>query len=87
MDQSVINWGLACVGGLVGFLLKALWEAVKDLQTVDKELASKVADIEILVAGAYVIAHHQTPARGARPSLCAAGAWYDEYGWGGGRAE
>lgn len=54
MDQTIINWMLAGFGGLIGFLLNAVWQAVKDLQTADKELAAKVSEIEVLVAGAYV---------------------------------
>ena len=54
MDQTIINWLLALFGALIGFLLNCVWHAVRDLQTADKELASKVASIEILVAGDYV---------------------------------
>jgi hypothetical protein len=54
MDQVIINWLLAGFGALIGFLLNAVWQAVKDLQVADKELAGKVAEIEVLVAGAYV---------------------------------
>ena len=54
MDQPIINWLLAGFGALIGFLLNAVWQAVKDLQKADKELASKVGEIEVLVAGAYV---------------------------------
>lgn len=54
MDQTIINWLLAGFGALIGFLLKAVWQAVKDLQTADKALAEKVGNIEVLVAGAYV---------------------------------
>ena len=54
MDQTIINWLLAGFGGLIGFLLNAVWQAVKDLQTADKELTKKVSEIEVLVAGAYV---------------------------------
>ena len=54
MDQLIINWLLAGFGALIGFLLNAVWQAVKDLQKADKELASKVGEIEVLVAGAYV---------------------------------
>lgn len=54
MDQAIINWLLAGFGALIGFLLNAVWQAVKDLQEADKALASKVAEIEVLVAGAYV---------------------------------
>lgn len=54
MDQTIVNWMLAGFGGLIGFLLNAVWQAVKDLQSADKELAAKVFEIEVLVAGAYV---------------------------------
>lgn len=54
MDQTIINWLVAGFGGLLGFLLKAVWDAVKDLQTADKDLAEKVKAIEVLVAGKYV---------------------------------
>lgn len=54
MDQAIINWLLAGFGALIGFLLNAVWQAVKDLQEADKALVSKVAEIEVLVAGAYV---------------------------------
>ena len=54
MDQIIINWLLAGFGALIGFLLNAVWQAVKDLQTADKALAGKVSEIEVLVAGDYV---------------------------------
>lgn len=54
MDQTIINWLLSGFGALIGFLLKAVWQAVKDLQNADKELTKKVSEIEVLVAGAYV---------------------------------
>lgn len=45
---------MGAFGALLGFLLKAVWDAVKDLQVADKELADKVKGIEVLVAGEYV---------------------------------
>lgn len=54
MDQQFINWLMGAFGALLGFLLKTVWDAVKDLQVADKELADKVKAIEILVAGEYV---------------------------------
>lgn len=54
MDQTIINWLLAGFGALIGFLLNAVWQAVKDLQSADTKLAAKVAEIEILVAGDYL---------------------------------
>lgn len=60
MDQTIINWALAGFGGLIGFMLKATWDSVKDLQHADRELSDKVASIEILVAGDYVKKHELT---------------------------
>ena len=54
MDQVIINWLLAGFGALIGFLLTAVWQAVKDLQQSDNELTNKVAEIKVLVAGDYV---------------------------------
>jgi len=54
MDQTIINWLLGGFGALIGFLLTAVWQAVKDLQAADTKLANKVAEIEILVAGDYL---------------------------------
>jgi hypothetical protein len=42
------------IGVLGGWTLNTVWAAVKDLQQADKELAEKVGQIEVLVAGRYV---------------------------------
>ena len=54
MDQQIINWFLGGFGVLIGFTLKSVWEALKDLQIADRALVEKVAAIEVLVAGMYV---------------------------------
>lgn len=54
MDQQFVNWLMAAFGAVLGFLLKTVWDAVKDLQGADKDLADKVKAIEVLVAGEYV---------------------------------
>ena len=54
MDQALVNWLLAGFGGLIGFLLNVVWQAVKDLQKADKALAERVGEIEVLVAGSYI---------------------------------
>lgn len=54
MDQTIINWLLSGFGALMGFLLNAVWQAVKDLQKADKVLAERVGEIEVLVAGSYI---------------------------------
>lgn len=54
MDQTLFNIAISVTGFLGGWWLKVLWDAVKDLQSADKELAEKVGQIEILVAGSYM---------------------------------
>lgn len=54
MDQALVNWLLAGFGGLIGFLLNVVWQAVKDLLKADKVLAERVGEIEVLVAGSYI---------------------------------
>ena len=54
MDQTLVNWLLAGFGGLIGFLLNVVWQAVKDLQKADIALAERVGEIEVLVAGSYI---------------------------------
>jgi hypothetical protein len=54
MDQALVNWLLAGFGGLIGFLLNVVWQAVKDLQKADKVLAERVGEIKVLVTGSYI---------------------------------
>jgi len=53
-SQTIINTAIALVGFLGGWILKVIWEAVKELQFADKVLVEKVNTIEILIAGNYM---------------------------------
>lgn len=54
IEQEIINWLLIGLGSILGFLLKVVWNALKDLQDQDRLLADKVGHIELLVTGDYV---------------------------------
>lgn len=54
VDQQIINILVGIVGTAGGWWMKVMHESLKDLQREDKQLADKVARIEILVAGDYV---------------------------------
>jgi CHASE3 domain sensor protein len=54
MMQEFLDWVLAGFSAVLGFLLNAVWQAVKDLQKADNELTKRVSEIEVLVAGNYV---------------------------------
>jgi hypothetical protein len=56
-SQTIINTAIALVGFLGGWILKVIWEAVKELQFADKVLVDKVNTIEILIAGNYMSKH------------------------------
>lgn len=50
----MINWAFGLLTALLGFLLRTIWSAVKDLQASDKSIIEKLSTFEILVAGSYV---------------------------------
>lgn len=52
--QEFYDWALTGFSAVLGFLLHAVWQAVKDLQRADAELTKRVSEIEVLVAGNYV---------------------------------
>lgn len=52
--QTLFNAAIGVAGFLGGWWLKVMWDEVKGLQKADKELAEKVASIEVLVAGKYI---------------------------------
>jgi hypothetical protein len=54
VDQSIVNTLIALFGGLIGWLLKVIWGAVRDLQDADDQIINKVNGLEVLVAGDYV---------------------------------
>lgn len=54
MDQTLVNGIFTAFGALSTFVLTSIWQAVKELQASDKELAQKAASIEVLVAGQYL---------------------------------
>jgi hypothetical protein len=51
--QHVLDWFFSAAGAIGGWMLKSLWDAVKDLQNADKQLVEKVNKIEVLVVGEY----------------------------------
>lgn len=52
--QTLFNIGIGIISGMLGWWLNNVWASLKELQAADRELAEKVASIEVLVAGQYV---------------------------------
>lgn len=52
--QMLFNIVAGVAGALGSFVLKSQWDAIKDGQKDRENLAKKIAEIEVLVAGDYV---------------------------------
>ena len=54
MNQDFLNWLFGILNLILGGFIKAMWDSYKELKKTDSELADKVNQIEVLVAGTYV---------------------------------
>lgn len=54
LDQQLFNIVIGVAGALGGWWMKAIWEALKELQKTDAELTQHVNNLQILVAGQYM---------------------------------
>ena len=52
--QSLFNIAMSFIMAIFGWFLRISWESMTSLQKQDRDLADKVARIEVLVAGEYV---------------------------------
>jgi hypothetical protein len=52
--QEAFNSAMALIFILVGWLLNMLYSSMCELSKADKDLATKVQSIEVLVAGKYI---------------------------------
>jgi len=52
--QDLFNIAVGFIMTMLGWFLRVAWDALAKLQQQDRELADKVARIEVLVAGEYV---------------------------------
>lgn len=54
MEQSALNWIFGGINIILGAALTMMWDSYRELKKTDKELAEKVNNIEVIVAGQYV---------------------------------
>lgn len=52
--QTVFNVIIALSGGLGGFVLKLIWDAIKTLQSTDTAMAADLSSLKVMVAGQYI---------------------------------
>lgn len=53
-DQVIFNWVVGLLGAIAGWWFKVMWNEIKEIKHEGKELADRVAAIDVLVAGQYV---------------------------------
>ena len=54
LDQTLINYLMAGFGAAISFILKVIWEGLRELQKCDLDITSKISQIQLLIAGEYV---------------------------------
>lgn len=54
LDQTLINYLMAGFGAAISFILKVIWEGLRELQKCDLDITAKISQIQLLVAGEYV---------------------------------
>lgn len=52
--QVLFNMAVGAVAILAGWFIRVIWDSLNELKKQDRDLADKVARIEVLVAGEYV---------------------------------
>lgn len=53
MTESYIHSLITVAVGVVGYILKILWDSVKDLQRDDENLLNKLNDLQVAIASDY----------------------------------
>lgn len=53
MTESYIHSLITIAVGVVGYVLKILWDAVRDLQRDDENLLTKLNDLQVAIASDY----------------------------------
>ena len=54
LDQTIVNWALGLGGTLGGFLLKATWDAIKDLRNDNVQLTRQIGELVDKIGRDYV---------------------------------
>ena len=52
--QTMFNVAIGLICTMMGWWLNNIWTSLKELQSADRELAEKVGELQIVVAGQYV---------------------------------
>ena len=54
MEQLIINAAFGGLAAVLSFLLKVVWDGLRDLQKADIELATQIASVKLMVSDTYI---------------------------------
>lgn len=54
MEQLIINSAFAGLAAVLSFLLKVVWDGLRDLQKADIELATQIASVKLMMSDTYI---------------------------------
>jgi uncharacterized coiled-coil DUF342 family protein len=54
LDQTIVNWGLGLLGALIGLIVRAMWDAIKDLRKDNAALSKNISDVSDKIGREYV---------------------------------
>lgn len=54
LDQTIFNWAIGVVGSLGGFIVKAMWDAIKDLRKENTRLSETISALSDKIGREYV---------------------------------
>lgn len=54
MSNELFQLLVAVSGAALSWVMKMIWSELKELQKADKEVAAKISDLTIVVAGQYM---------------------------------
>lgn len=52
-EQQIFNIGIALLSTLGGWMIRIIFESIKELQLRNTDLSQKLASVELVVAGQY----------------------------------
>ena len=54
IEQPIINAIFAGLGAAIAFILRIIWEGLRDLQRTDIELGAQIGAVKLLMAECYI---------------------------------
>jgi len=54
MDQTIINAIFTALGAALAFILRVIWEGLRELQIADTKLTAEIGTVRLMMADSYI---------------------------------